>query len=188
VKWVFSALYYTYLIPQLPGVIFQISRQNYTQLSRLYSQGVYLPMSMGMFYSVMCSEEMAYTTPQALATSVHVMALELQAGMLATLQSYYQDCQSWNVKPVSAVQKKPVTSSIPTLILEGEYDPVAPPSNGMLAAQTLSRSFFFQFPGFSHDLGVSNPCPTDIENAFLDHPTEKPDASCISSLQEPAFT
>ena len=188
VNWLFGALYKTYLIPQLPGVIYQISRQDYTHLSLLYSQGLYNSMSLGMFYSVMCSEDMAYTTPQALAASVHVMVPELQAGMLTSLQSNYQVCQSWNVKPVSAVQKKPITSSIPTLILEGEYDPVTPPANGMLAAQTLSRSFFVLFPGISHDLQTTNPCPIDIENAFLDHPTEKPDASCISSMQEPNFT
>jgi len=187
VNWLFSALYHTDLIPQLPGVIFHISHQDYMQLSLLYSQGLYAPMSMGMFYSVMCSEEMAYTTPQALAASVHVMVPELQAGMLASLQGYYRTCQSWNVKPVSAVQKKPVTSSIPTLLMEGEYDPVTPPANGMLAAQTLSRSFFFQFPGLSHDLQSPNQCPTNIENAFLDHPTEKPDLGCISSMSEPDF-
>jgi hypothetical protein len=51
VNWLFSALYNTYLIPPLPGVIFQISRQDYTQLPLLYSQGLYLPMSMEMFYT-----------------------------------------------------------------------------------------------------------------------------------------
>jgi pimeloyl-ACP methyl ester carboxylesterase len=187
-QWLFSAMLNTNLIPQLPGVIFQISHQDYTQLTLLYSKGLYLPMSMGMFYSVVCSEDMAYTTPQALAASVHVMAPELQAGMLASLQGYYRVCQSWNVKPVSAVQKKPVTSSIPTLLMEGEYDPVTPPASGMLAAQTLSRSFFFLFPGLGHDLQTFNPCPIDIENAFLDHPTEKPDASCIGAMFEPNFT
>jgi pimeloyl-ACP methyl ester carboxylesterase len=86
------------------------------------------------------------------------------------------------------VQKEPVTSSIPTLIMEGEYDPVTPPSNGMLAAQTLSRSFFFLFPGVTHGVKSSNPCPGTIEQAFLNDPTVRPDASCISSMTEPNFT
>ena len=75
------------------------------------------------------------------------------------------------------------------LILQGEYDPVTPPANGMLAAQTLSKSYFFLFPGLGH--GVYSPnstCPNDIMNAFLANPTEKPDASCISSMSEPVFT
>ena len=93
------------------------------------------------------------------------------------------------MKPVPAVQKEPVRSSIPTLILQGEYDPVTPPANGMLAAQTLSKSYFFLFPGVGH--GVSSPistCPDDIEQAFWVNPTEKPDASCINGMPEPFFT
>jgi pimeloyl-ACP methyl ester carboxylesterase len=86
------------------------------------------------------------------------------------------------------VQKEPVTSSIPTLILEGEYDPITPPANGILTAQTLSRSFFFLFPGVSHSVRTTNACPGIIGQAFLDHPTVKPNASCISSMPEPAFT
>jgi len=73
--------------------------------------------------------------------------------------------------------------------LQGEYDPVTPVANGMLAAQTLSKSYFFLFPGVSH--GVYSPissCPDDINQAFLENPTEKPDASCISGMPEPVFT
>ena len=76
-------------------------------------------------------------------------------------------------------------STIPTLILQGEYDPVTPPANGMLAAQTLSKSYFFLFPGVGHRVASPSSCPSDITNAFWEHPAEKPDASCISSMQEP---
>jgi pimeloyl-ACP methyl ester carboxylesterase len=187
VNWLINALYYTALIPQLPGVIFQIRHQDYTQLAQLYGS-VGFPISLGLFYSVRCSEDMAYTTPQRLQASVQVLAPELRPGMLASLQRAYRVCQFWSVKPVPAVQKEPVTSSIPTLIMEGEYDPITPPSNGMLAAQTLSRSFFFRFPGVTHGVKSPNPCPRNIEQAFLDNPTVRPGASCISSMTEPNFT
>jgi pimeloyl-ACP methyl ester carboxylesterase len=186
----FQALYNTQLIPQLPEMLFYMHNQDYTQLSRLYSDLGFgdSTMSWGLFYSVECGEDMAYTTPQVLAASVQVLAPELRPGMLNSLQRSYHVCQVWGVTPVPTVQKEPVTSSIPTLIMEGEYDPVTPPSNGMLAAQTLSRSFFFLFPGVTHGVNTPNPCPHDIEYAFLDHPIEKPDASCISSMSEPFFT
>jgi pimeloyl-ACP methyl ester carboxylesterase len=186
VDWLLSALEETPLIPQLPAVIFQIRHQDYTQLSQLY-RSVGFPISMGMHYSVECGEDMAYTTLQRLQVSVQVLAPELRPGILASLLEDYSVCQAWNVKPVPAVQKEPVTSSIPTLVLEGEYDPVTPPANGMLAAQTLSRSFFFLFPGVSHGVRTTNPCPGKIMQAFLDHPTVKPDTSCISSMPEPNF-
>ena len=108
--------------------------------------------------------------------------------MLASLQKASRVCQFWSVKPVPEVQKEPVTSTIPTLIMEGEYDPVTPPANGMLAAQTLSRSFFFLFPGVTHGVKTPNPCPGTIEHSFLDNPTGRPDATCMSSMPEPNFT
>jgi len=186
----FQALYNTQLIPQLPEMFFQMHNQDYTQLSRLYSDLGFgdSTVSRGLFFSVKCGEDMAYTTPQHLHASVQVLAPELRSGTLASLENAYRVCQFWSVKPVPSVQKEPVTSSIPTLIMEGEYDPITPPSNGQLIAQTLSRSFFFLFPGVSHGVKTTNLCPHDIEYAFLDHPTEKPDASCISSMPEPFFT
>jgi pimeloyl-ACP methyl ester carboxylesterase len=189
-NWLFQALYDTELIPLLPAVLFHMRNHDYTLLSRIYGTAVAAneTVSLGLFYSVECGEDMAYTTPQALTASVQVLAPELRPGMLASLLGDYRGCQFWNVKPVPAVQKEPVTSSIPTLIMEGEYDPITPPANGMLTAQTLSRSFFFLFPGVSHGVRTTNLCPREIGQAFLDHPTVKPDASCISSMPEPAFT
>ena len=99
-------------------------------------------------------------------------------------------CQFWGMKPVPVLQKEPVRSTIPTLILQGEYVQRTPPANGTLAAQTLSKSYFFQFPGIGHgviDSQASN-CPDDIMNAFLENLAEKPDASCISNMYEPFFT
>jgi pimeloyl-ACP methyl ester carboxylesterase len=186
--WLFNALYSTNIIPQLPAVLFQILRQNYAQLSQLYGSSSDNTTSWGLFYSVECGEDMASTTPQRLQASVQVLAPELRPGMLASLQRASQVCQLWSIKPVPVVQKERVISSIPTLIMEGEYDPVTPPSNGLLAAQTLSRSFFFLFPGVTHGVKTTNPCPDTIEHAFLDHPTVRPDASCISRMPEPIFT
>ena len=136
----------------------------------------------------MCGEDMAYTTQHALETSVQGLPPQIQPALLDFGLSGFANCQLWGVKPVPAVQKEPVRSSIPTLILQGEYDPVTPPANGMRASQTLSQSYFFLFPGVGH--GVSSPysCPHDITLAFWEHPTERPDASCISSMPEPFFT
>jgi pimeloyl-ACP methyl ester carboxylesterase len=185
--WLFGALYRTDLIPLLPAVLFQLRHRDYTLLSQLYGNSTDNTGNSGLYYSVYCGEDMAYTTLQRLQASVQVLAPELRPGMLAGIQEYYRTCQFWKVKPVPAVQKEPVTSATPTLIMEGEYDPVTPPANGMLAAQTLSRSFFFLFPGVSHGVKTPNPCPQEIEDAFLDHPIVRPDASCISSMSEPDF-
>jgi pimeloyl-ACP methyl ester carboxylesterase len=112
---------------------------------------------------------------------------QAQPALLDYVMSWFSVCQFWGMKPVPAIQKEPVTSSIPALILQGEYDPVTAPANGMLAAQTLSKSYFFLFPGLGHGVQAHSNCPNVIMFTFLDKPTEKPDASCISSISEPTF-
>jgi pimeloyl-ACP methyl ester carboxylesterase len=185
VLWLRQSLYTTGLIPLLPGVIFQIRQHDYTQLASIYGQSI--GTAPGLFYSIDCGEDMAFTTQHALATSVQGLPPQIQSALLNFGLFRYSICQFWGMKPVPAVQKEPVGSTIPTLILQGEYDPVTPPANGMLVAQTLSRSFFFLFPGVGHGVGSPNPCPGNIEHAFLDNPTVRPDASCISSMPEPLF-
>src|SRR5438552_17353891 len=64
-----QALYTTGLIPQLPRVIFQIRQHDYTLLSRIYGSSSDDTMSWGLFYSVECGEDMAFTTRHALETS-----------------------------------------------------------------------------------------------------------------------
>ncbi len=185
-----NAMYHTDLIPQLPAVLSQIRQHDYTQLATIYGDLINPnKTSAGLFYSVNCSEEMAYTTRRALQTSVQGLPSPIQPALLDVVLSVYSACQVWGAKPVPSVQKEPVRSSIPTLILQGEYDSATPPANGMLAAQTLNKSYFFLFPGVGHGIFSPNStCPNDITNAFWENPTEKPDASCISSMPEPVFT
>jgi pimeloyl-ACP methyl ester carboxylesterase len=190
VLWLQQSLFQTQLISQLPAVIFRIRNHDYEQLFSILGNLIDDTMSWGMFYSVMCGEDAAFTTPQALKTSVQGLPPQAQPALLDKVMSSFSVCQFWGVKPVPVIQKEPVRSTIPTLILQGEYDPVTPPTNGMLAAQTLSKHYFFLFPGVGHSVADSDigTCPTDITNAFLENPAENPNASCISSMQEPFFT
>ena len=57
----------------------------------------------------------------------------------------------------------------------------------MLAAQTLSRSCFILFPGMGHGVVGRNFCPTSMFRSFLELPTQKPDTTCMSAVQEPLF-
>jgi hypothetical protein len=69
-----------------------------------------------------------------------------------------------------------------------EYDPITPPSNGNLAAQTLSQSQALRFPGTGHGVGFGAACPKSIVLAFEENPTQQPDTGSIASISEPAFT
>jgi hypothetical protein len=65
---------------------------------------------------------------------------------------------------------------------------VAPEDRSHLKGPTR-KPYFFLFPGVGRGVHpVNNRCPYDITQAFRENPTEKPDASCISSMPEPFFT
>ncbi len=191
VLWLRQSLYFTWFIPQLPAVIFQIRQHNYTQLAQIYGNSSINPtMSAGLFYSIECGEDMAFTTQHDLETSAQGLPPQIRPALLNFDLFKFSVCQFWGVKTVPSIQKESVRSSIPTLILQGEFDPVTPPANGMLAAQTLSKSYFFLFPGVGHGVIASHAsnCPDDIMNTFLENPAEKPDANCNSTMTEPFFT
>ena len=184
---VYQAMYVTQLIPMLPAAIVQISEGNYSFLTRYIDYLMDPGISDGMYFSVECGEDMAFTTLQKLDMSVNVLRPEIRQTILTSLQSEFAICQVWGQSPVPAVQKQPVTSSVPTLILSGEYDPITPPSNGQLLEKTLSKSFFFLFPGTGHGVFDTGSCPDSMVSAFLQSPTEKPTAACILKMHEPDF-
>jgi hypothetical protein len=71
--------------------------------------------------------------------------------------------------------------------MAGEYDPITPPAWAKLAAQTLSKSYFFQYPAMGHGTSVDNPCPTGMLLAFINDPNAAPDSACIAKMAAPKF-
>ena len=101
-------------------------------------------------------------------------------------------CRLWKVGVADPAQHQPVRSSIPTLVLAGEYDTGVPPLIVRQIPPTLRRSFYYEFPAAPHiQLANDNPvssCARSIANQFLNAPTRRPDASCIRSLPPFDFT
>jgi pimeloyl-ACP methyl ester carboxylesterase len=187
-NWLFSAMYVTRLIPLLPETIMQINDGNYKLISQYYGYIEFEGgISYGMYYSVECGEDLAFLKPQDLVAAANVARPEIRTGLLADMQDSYDVCQSWGVKPVPLVQKQPVISSVPTLILSGEYDPITPFSNAQMAQRTLSNSFLYLFPATGHGVFYTDNCPDTIMVDFLSQPTTKPDSACISLMSEPNF-
>jgi pimeloyl-ACP methyl ester carboxylesterase len=85
-----------------------------------------------------------------------------------------------------------VHSSIPTLVLAGEYDIGVPPFIVRQIPPALPRSFYYEFPAAPHiQLANDNPvssCARSITDQFLNAPTTRPNSSCIRSLPPFDFT
>lgn len=174
---VFQALYSTPIIPSIPRMIFDIRDGNYTLAAGLQAELLASldKISYGMHYSVQCSEEVPFDQSADLET---VLKQYPQYGALAS-KGQYAFCSAWGVPVADAQENLPVSSSIPTLVFSGGFDPITPPVWAELTAATLSQSYYFNLPRGGHGTSLSEDCPRKVLLAFLDNPTSKPDADCI---------
>lgn len=183
---VFQLMYVTSALPYIPQLIYQVKEGEYDRAANLiYSTTIGDGgVSTGMYYSVQCSEEVAFLTLSELEEA------NSDFGNLTdrfSMASYYDKCQNWDVPRAEDLENEAVTSDVPTLIMAGQYDPITPPAYGELAGETLSNSYFFEFPGVGHGASVAGRCPRGIVTAFLTNPTRKPASSCIRNMTRPRF-
>lgn len=189
----FDAFYATPFIPYLPQMIQEANQGNYSHLVSLLYGALQFDdsVSWGDYYSVECAEDVAHVTADQVTAAAQAYPAAIRQDQLIGLEAELPGCKAWNVASAPSSEAQPVSSAIPTIVLEGEYDPITPPANGALAAQTLSTSYQFQFPGTGHGvfLSVFSPgnCPATIVNAFWNSPTTKPDGSCVNTMTEPQF-
>lgn len=140
-------------------------------------------ISAGVFYSLVCREEVpfdSYENALALAADLPPIIADHYLFIFAVWQ--FTLCKAWEIEPGDPVVNEPVVSDVPVLIFAGQFDPITPPAWGQLVAETLSNSFFYEFPNLGHGVMDSNRCALEIGLQFLDDPTTEPDISCIDDL------
>ena len=156
-------------------------RQDYALLDSVLEQWAYGSISFGLhepvFFSVLCDMDGDWTVEEFArrATESHYYGAHIPDS--ANLNY----CSFWSEGRAPADYHRPVRSSIPTLLLSGEYDSVTPANWGDRVAATLDRSYHFIVPRGGHVVLFTDPCAMRIMNAFLSDPMVEPDAGCLSA-------
>ncbi len=183
----FQGMYSTEVIPLLPRVIYNgLEGTDYSLLARIaflnLAQADFI--SNGMYYSVQCAEEFPFTSREELiaADQAYPQQHDVFDG-----ESFYTLCSQWGAGSAAPIENQPVQSDIPTLVLAGQYDPVTPPDYNKQVAQSLSKSYLFEFPGLGHGVSISGDCPLGITKAFLETPERQPESDCINAMSGPPF-
>jgi pimeloyl-ACP methyl ester carboxylesterase len=133
--------------------------------------------SEGQRYSVLCSDEVTFTSLEAALDNPGVQPA-VASFFNSDAELIYRVCEEWGAKVADPIENQPVVSDIPALILAGEYDPATPPSYGRLVAENLENAHFIEFPGLGHFVFAERRCPQDIVADFLDDPEMLPDNQC----------
>jgi pimeloyl-ACP methyl ester carboxylesterase len=137
-----------------------------------------LGVSMGMSQSVQCADQAPFVNRQR-ARAVDAAHPE-QRHVYLKPAWWFDLCARWPTGPADRAGHTPVHSPIPTLIVTAQYDTGAPPAYGRLAAATLTRSHFTEFPGLAHI--PEGPCAESVEANFLHQPLQRPGTSCIQRM------
>jgi pimeloyl-ACP methyl ester carboxylesterase len=187
VGFVFQSLYSEEIIPILPDIIADAEAGEYTGLSRLASisfvNGDFI--TTGMYLSVQCNEEVAFTS---VAAAEEAAAAYPDVGPIwADADGEFAECGIWGAGAADPIEDEAVVSGIPTLVVAGQYDPITPPSWGVLAAETLDTSYFYEFPGLGHGVTTGDDCAQSIALEFLSDPAVAPDGTCVTTLGGPDF-
>ena len=183
----FQALYSAQIIPLLPFLLrsfeqgdFNLATTTYLELTESGADVV----AEGLYLSVECRER----APFADEAELDQQEDEVPPWLLAATEgsSSLDDCRRWTVPPADESSGEPVRSDVPTLVTAGRYDPITPPAWSKQVADTLERSWFYEFPGYGHGPS-SETCAEDMVVAFIEDPASDPVLPCFADLGPPAW-
>jgi pimeloyl-ACP methyl ester carboxylesterase len=135
-------------------------------------------MSPGMRFSVVCAEDVPTYAQK-----------EMSEGYLGDniVTTFTEICKVWPQGQIPAGYHEAVYSTIPVLLLSGEADPVTPPSNAELAAETLPNSLHLIAPGQGHG-NIMRGCIPSLATEFIDAAgVEGLNTGCVQNLRPLPF-
>ncbi len=185
----FFSLYSTYEIPALPYIIYSAHSGDYFPLQQLLERFfTWDDIATVMHYAVNCNEEIVFNTGAEVAAATTGLDPRLQFFFDFDGLVTVEICEEWQTGTPNLIEREPVVSAVPSLVLSGELDPITPPRWGELAASTLENSFYVMIPGAGHGVTFSNACALEMMYSFINDPTTAPDAACLAGLTGPQFT
>ncbi|UCC44192.1 MAG: alpha/beta fold hydrolase [Candidatus Zixiibacteriota bacterium] len=134
----------------------------------------------GMRYSVWCNEEFPFEDFNKFAGHENLPSPLNEMTWTVVEPEIYD---FWPRRELDSLDNQPVSSDIPTLVTNGQFDPDTPPEWGQKVCRTLSRSYYFEFPGQSHLPLFNHPCGRQLGIDFLNDPYTRPSEDCLASHQ-----
>jgi pimeloyl-ACP methyl ester carboxylesterase len=182
-QWLFAIMYDTHLPEQLPFMLHRIIEGDYSLIENMPE--FFLPdssFSVGFQYSIFCSEHAAYNPEDIATDGPYPSFQQAVAAMWFGPRILPLVCQVWDVPTLDNYVDEPVRTTVPTLLLSGEFDHVTPPPFADMVAENLENAYAYTFPGIAHSPVDGGTCPVSIVLDFLNDPTTAPNAACIDEM------
>jgi pimeloyl-ACP methyl ester carboxylesterase len=181
------------LIDAAPQTIYRVNAGDLSTLTAAQSSLPYTfeGINPGVYVSVVCREHVLATTEdelQAASEKIDVSGI-IWRPFYGSFGEMFEACTSWGVVGPDLGEKDAVISDIPSLVIEGAYDPATPPFMGKQVAEELPNSFYFEFPNMGHvpTGSDSSGCAMQIALDFIKNPSAEPDRSCLNEIGNVEF-
>jgi hypothetical protein len=140
---------------------------------------------------MMCRENVLSSTKENLQSAEEQVGVKdhVFRPFYSDFGTMYDACKAWGAKGPDLGEKDAVVSDIPSLIIEGSFDPSTPPFFGKEVAANLPNSYYFEFPNMGHAPTVTDTsnCAMNTAVSFLQNPLVEPDRTCLNSIQPVKF-
>jgi len=152
------------------------------------SSGGVLGGSQGMYDAIMCND--GYR--EAAIVSYAIDRLEFPVLSKAFMpegdaEARAQICVDLGAPPRPREDYTLVQTEIPTLLIEGDMDPITPPPLAHAIEPGFANGTYVEFPYAGHGPSRSVECGGDLLNKFYDNPLAEPDLSCVDEMEVPEF-
>jgi len=162
-----SLIYYPTAYPSLPRLIEAVHDGDASGVGTVfaYELAVYATWNPATAAAVDCRDRPSFRDP-----------LPATANVLDQSQ-LYGVCDGWSdLGPPPLV---PIGTGVPTLVLAGQFDPIAGLSLSHHIAELIGNSArSVEFSLIGHNVRHFSPCGTTVVAEFVDNPAQPPDASC----------
>lgn len=174
------------------NIPFEINKLLNDDLSSVREQLSYLfrepsnGFGIGMRLSVWCAEEYPFNSQEII--KAESSKYPQTKGLFPAVYEK-EICEIWGVQKLTEIENKPVKSSIPVLLISGEYDNETPVKWAKSMTNNLKNSHHLIFKGWKHGptTNWSNPCAMQAANDFFNNPNNKPKPECFELIKTPDF-
>jgi pimeloyl-ACP methyl ester carboxylesterase len=161
-------IYYPTAYPSLPHLIATVHDRDSQGLGKVLASAfaaAAAEVNHSTYIAVECRDRPHYRDP-----------LPAGAGVVDRLQLYGL-CDDWSeIGPAPLV---PIGTAVTTLVLSGEFDPVARPSLSQHVAALIGpNARWVEFPRVGHNVRAFSQCGAKIAADFIDNPARSLDTSC----------
>lgn len=176
----------------VPDIPYEMDKLLHHDYSSVKERLVYLfkkpngGAGIGMRLSVWCAEEYPFDNQETIRAET-LRYPEVKGLSPAVFDSSI--CDIWRVTKATEIENQPVSSIVPVLFINGEYDHETPPKWAKAMSNNFPRSYHLVFKGWQHTPTTNwgNPCAMKAANDFFNRPSQAPDPECLGQISTPAF-